>query len=126
MVVPLACSSFSYRSNSQQPHGLLLCFRSSAENCSDQVREAVAQNLGLMACICSLANVGTTEGDLSTPTLEEFACPQCDGQGTAITIVQVAGCEKIKLAPLLLWQPMFTKLLLKEASERVQVSCALI
>lgn len=105
---------------------LFIDYRACAENSSDDVREAVAQTLGVMACIFTLSNNTTAEnGEQLRPKLEEVICPACDkGMPNPTATRELSPHEGVNcntLTPLTIWQPLFAKLLLNESSERVQV-----
>lgn len=105
---------------------LFIDCRANAENSSADVREAVAQTLGVMACIFNLSNNTTAEnGEQLRPKLEEVICPVCDkGMPNPTATRELSSHEGVNcntLTPLTIWQPLFAKLLLNESSERVQV-----
>lgn len=86
----------------------------------------MAQILGIMACICNLRNVRIASGDESLQSFDGFVCPECDKGDTNSKInfldyEENGNCETMKPTLLVLWQPLFSKLLLEEVSDRVQV-----
>ncbi len=111
-----------------------------------QVREAVAQVIGIMACICNYSTDTSTKD--SPPTVQAsflngskqfgsghdqvgFTCLECDGASNSIrggNYCQDAapGGDKGVVAPLTTFQPLFGKLLFNETSESVQVGFFLI
>jgi hypothetical protein len=106
-----------------------------------QVREAVAQVIGIMACICNYSTDSSTKD--SPPTVQAsfltgskqfgsahdrvgFTCLECDGASDSIrggNYCQDAALigDKGVVAPLATFQPLFGKLLFNETSESVQV-----
>lgn len=109
---------------------LFLHSRSLAQQSSVQVREAVAQTVGIMACIYSQCYLKSTEVDQSLQEFDGFVCAECNkGKSHSKTSIlskeEGSSNEIIKPALLVLWQPLLSKLSLEEVSERVQVSSKL-
>lgn len=86
----------------------------------------MAQILGIMACICNLRNSRIASGDESLQSFDGLICPECDDGDTDLRISipnhqENGTCETIKPTLLVLWQPLLSKLLEEETSDRVQV-----
>jgi len=67
--------------------------------------------------------------DESLQTFNEFLCPECDkakanSKVTLLSKQESGNCETMKPALLILWQPLLSKFLSEEVSDRVQV-CSL-
>lgn len=105
---------------------IFLRLRSSAEQGSVEVREAVAQILGVMACICNSPNLRMTGSDESRLDPHEYLCPKCDKARASATMTfssmqETDNREAMKPALLILWRPLLSKLSIEEVSDRVQV-----
>ncbi|KAG0625577.1 hypothetical protein M758_2G066000 [Ceratodon purpureus] len=123
----LALPAFSRHSNSSRFQLYCTGLLSSAQQSSVDIREAVAQILGVMACICNLRNSRIASGDESLQSFDGLICPECDDGDTDLRISipnhqENGTCETIKPTLLVLWQPLLSKLLEEETSDRVQVA----
>lgn len=119
--------AFAQHSNPSKLQYYCVELLSLAQQSSVQVREAVAQTVGIMACIYSQCYLKSTEVDQSLQEFDGFVCAECNkGKSHSKTSIlskeEGSSNEIIKPALLVLWQPLLSKLSLEEVSERVQVA----